>query len=71
MTKNGNSNLVFDYKYVGVKSSSQEKVNTLASESISRDGKSLNIMKGLICGDTTAETEEVPGNQLKGFKILV
>ena len=28
-------------------------------------------MKGLICGVTTAETEEVPGNPLKGFKIIV
>ena len=69
LTKNGNSNLVVDYKCVGVKSSSQTKANTLTSESQSGDG--LNALKGLICGDTTAETEEVPGNPLKGFKITV
>ena len=71
LTKNGNSNLVVDYKCVGVKSSSQTKANTLTSESQNGDGKSLDAMKGLICGDTTAETEEVPGNPLKGFKIIV
>ena len=71
LTKNGNSNLVVDYKCVGVKSSSQTKANTLTSESQNGDGKSLDALKGLICGDTTAETEEVPGNPLKGFKIIV
>ena len=69
LTKNGNSNLVVDYKCVGVKSSSQTKANTRTSESQSGDG--LNALKGLICGDTTAETEGVPGNPLKGFKITV
>ena len=63
------SNLVVDYKCVGVKSSSQTKANTLTTEAQSGDGKSLDAMKGLICGDTTAESEEVPGNPLKGFKI--
>ena len=70
MTKNGNSKLVVDYKYAGVKSSSQTKVNTLTSESKSGDGNSLDTMKGLIGGDTTAETEEVPRNPLKDFKML-
>ena len=68
LTKNGNSNLVVDYKCVGVKSSSQTKANTLTSESQNGDGKSLDALKGLICGDTTAETEEVPGNPLKVSK---
>ena len=71
LTKNGNSNLVVDYRCIGVKSSSQTKANTLTSESQNGDGKSLDAMKGLICGDTTAESEEVPGNPLKGFKITV
>jgi len=71
LTKNGNSNLVVDYKCVGVKSSSQTKANTLTTEAQNGDGKSLDALKGLICGDTTAESEEVPGNPLKGFKIIV
>lgn len=71
LTKNGNSNLVVDYKCVGVNSSSQTKANTLTSESQNGDGKSLDAMKGLICGDTTPEIEEVLKNPLKGFKIIV
>ena len=71
LTKNGNSNLVVDYKCVGVKSQSQTKANTITTEAQNGDGKSLDAMKGLFCGDTTAETEEVPGNPLKGFKIIV
>lgn len=71
LTKNGNSNLVVEYKCVGVKSSSQSKANTITTESQNGDGRSLDALKGLVCGDTTAETEEVPGNPLKGFKITV
>lgn len=71
LTNNGNSNLVVEYNCVGVKSSSQTKANTLTTESQSGDGQSLDAMKGLICGDTTAETEEAPGTALKGFKIII
>ena len=71
LTKNGNSNLVVDYRCVGVKSSSQTKANTLTTESQNGDGKSWEALKGLTCGDTSPESEEVPGNPLKGFKIIV
>jgi hypothetical protein len=71
LTKNGNSNLVVDYRCVGVKSSSQTKANTLTTESQNGDGKSWEVLKGLTCGDTSPESEEVPGNPLKGFKIIV
>ena len=48
-----------------------DSISSFTSESQNGDGKSLDALKGLICGDTTAETEEVPGNPLKGFKIIV
>ena len=71
ISKNSNNYLVVDYKCVGVKSSSQTKANTLNSEPQEGDAKTLEPLNKLRCGDTTPESDELPGNALKGFKFIV
>ena len=71
LTKNSNNYIVVEYKCVGVKSSSQTKANTLYNDPQEGDPKTLDALKGLRCGNTTPESDELPGNALKGFKFIV
>ena len=71
LTKNSNNYLVVEYKCVGVKSSSQTKTNSRTTDIYDGDAKTLDALKGLRCGDTTPESDELPGNALRGFKFIV
>lgn len=69
ITKDSSNYLVVDYTCVGVKCSSQTKDNTIESDTLSGSASSLDAVAGLKCGDTTIETEDVPGTPLRGFKF--
>lgn len=71
LTKNSNNYIVAEYKCMGVKSSSQTKANTIHTEPQDGDANSLKALVGLRCGNTTPESDELPGNALKGFKFIV
>ena len=64
--------LAADYACVGVKTAKQDKLNTKTNDyQGSGDARSLEILNGLTCGDTTPESEEFPGTPLRGFKVDV
>ena len=64
--------LAADYACVGVKTAKQDKTNTKTNDyQSSGDARSLEILNGLTCGDTTPESEEFPGTPLRGFKVDV
>ena len=71
LTKNSNNYIVVEYKCVGVKSSSQTKANTIYTDTYDGDAKTLDALNGLRCGNTTPESDELPGNALKGFKFII
>ena len=63
------SYLTAEYSCVGVKSNYQTPKNTITS--VTREGSSTTLegLSGLTCGDTTIETDEIPGTPLKGFQL--
>lgn len=61
--------LSIEYSCVGVKSSYQTKANTESSVISEGSATSLEGLLGLTCGDTTIETDEIPGTPLKGFVL--
>ena len=72
ITKNENDYIQVEYGCVGVKSSSQTKLNTISSSStVQGSYNTLESLSGLTCGDNTIETDEVPGTPLKGFKFNI
>lgn len=60
-----------DYSCVGVKTSYQTKKNTISSDILEGSANSLDALTGLICGDNTIESENLPGTPLKGFKFYI
>ena len=67
-----NSYLTADYGCVGVKSSKQDKTNSIRNEYIGTgNAKSIEILNKITCGSIESETEEYPGNPLRGFKVDV
>ena len=64
-----NNYLTVEYSYVGVKSSSQTKENTISTDTLIGSTDSLDPIAGLSWGDNTIESEDVPGTPLKGFKF--
>lgn len=71
LTKDSSSYLVMEYGCIGVKTKEQTKDNTILSDSIEGESKSLTPLAGLNCGDKTIETEDTPGTPLRGFKFIV
>ena len=64
--------LAVDYSCVGVKTSKQTKSNSATNDQrATGNAKSIEILNDLVCGDTTIESEEVPGTPLRGFKVDV
>lgn len=66
--KNSNSYIVVDFSCVGVKSSTQTKDNTITTQAI-EGSDNLDGISSLLCGDTTIESDEIPGTPMRGFKI--
>ena len=64
-----NNYLTVEYSYVGVKSSSQTKENTISTDTLIGSTDYLDPIAGLSWGDNTIESEDVPGTPLKGFKF--
>ena len=71
LTKDSNSYLVVDYGCVGVKSSSQTKLNTVGSGTSEGSPMTVSTLSGLNCGDNTIESDEIPGTPLRGFKLTL
>ena len=65
------SYLTVDFSCVGVKSSYQTPQNTIPSVTSEGPSTTLEGLSGLTCGDTTIETDEIPGTPLKGFQFII
>jgi len=69
LTKTNEGYLKVEYWYVGVKSSSQEKSKAISSIDYKEElEKTLEHLKGLVCGAKAFETDEIQAFRMRGFR---